>query len=141
MQDYAADLLSTIKEVINDLSRRHGLGFFRSPVQIRPAPCPCHPNVVIQHLICNSLPSQIIQGGGQKRLCYISWPKLSHFKSDQSGIKSKCDIHIVRPHVEKKIAKFLKIGRIIAIFLCIKKFTDVLRFIDFEITRFYHNLT
>ena len=33
-----------------------------------------------------------------------------------SGIESKCEIHIMRPHVQKIFAKILKIGRVFAIF-------------------------
>ena len=35
----------------------------------------------------------------------------------RGGIKSKCKVHIMKPHV-KKIAKILKIGRVIAVFVC-----------------------
>ena len=51
-------------------------------------------------------PELTIQGGGgQKCLCYIFGPYFGHFKSDYSGIKSKCEIHIMRPNVEKKKRK------------------------------------
>ena len=36
-------------------------------------------------------------------------------------MKSKCEIHIMKPHVEKKFAKILKIGRVITIFVRLKK--------------------
>ena len=66
-------------------------------------------------------PDLRIQGEGQIRLRYIFWPYLSNFKSDLSGIKSKCEIHIIKPLVEKKCATILKIGRVITIFARLTK--------------------
>ena len=60
-------------------------------------------------------------GGGQKRLRYIIGPYLSDFKSDFIRVKSKSELHIIRSHLEKKIAKTFKIGRVIVVFVCHSK--------------------
>ena len=49
-----------------------------------------------------------IQEGG-KNACATYFGHI-HFKSDQSGIKSKCEIYTMKPHVEKCMCKILKIG-------------------------------
>ena len=46
---------------------------------------------------------------------------MNHLKSDYSGIKSKRECHIIRPHVEIFFAKILKIGQVIAIFVRLTK--------------------
>ena len=43
--------------------------------------------------------------GGQKHLCYQLGLYINDFKSDYSGIKSKCRLHIEAPSRRKKIAK------------------------------------
>ena len=63
-------------------------------------------------------PELTIQAGGGR---YIIGPYLSDFKSDFIRVKSKSELHIIRSHLEKKIAKTFKIGRVIVVFVCHSK--------------------
>ena len=58
--------------------------------------------------------ARINRTGIQSGLCIIN-----NFKSNYSGIKSKCALHIMRPYLEKQIGKFLKIGWVITILVCL----------------------
>ena len=55
-----------------------------------------------------------------------------NFKADYSGIKIKCGLHILRPRLEKKIVKMLKIGRVIAIFVGFTKILRIFKNIFFQ---------
>ena len=46
--------------------------------------------------------------GGQKQLGYLLGLYINNVKSDSSGIKSKCKLHIMKPQVEKKNCKNLE---------------------------------
>ena len=60
-------------------------------------------------------------GGGGTPMLPIRTIYQQNFKADYSGIKIKCGLHILRPRLEKKIVKMLKIGRVIAIFVGLTK--------------------
>ena len=82
-------------------------------------------------------PSPIVTTGkvtnhnNQKCVHYIFGTYLSHFNSDYSGIKRKCELNILRPDV-KKIANILKISWVIAIFVRLTKLPRIFENIFFS---------